>query len=67
MSDLNKYPKGWDAERVGRLADRYDEQTEEQALAEDEAAFEDDEQAFIEVPRELVPEVRRLISRHAAG
>jgi hypothetical protein len=67
MGESSRFPKGWDAERVRRLIDRYERQTEEEAVAEDEAAFEDDKQAFIEVPRDLVPEVRKLISRHRAS
>jgi hypothetical protein len=67
MSESNRFPKGWDEERVRRLMDHYERQTEEEAVAEDEAAFEDDGQAFIEVPKELVPEVRKLISRHRAS
>jgi hypothetical protein len=67
MSESNRFPKGWNEDRVRRLIDHYEQQTEEEAVAEDEAAFEDDQQAFIEVPKELVPEVRKLISRHRAG
>ena len=33
-------------------------------MAEDEAAFEDQTQTCIEVPVELVPAVRKLISKH---
>lgn len=67
MSMSNRYPKGSDEERVRRLIDHYDQQTEEEAVAEDEAAFEDEDHAYIEVPKELVPEVRKLISRHRAS
>ena len=67
MSESNKFPNGWDEQRVRRLIDHYEQQTEEEAVAEDEAAFEDEEQAFIKVPKELVPEVRKLISRHRAS
>jgi len=44
----------------------YESQTEEEAVAEDEAAFEDDSQAVVLVPKELVPEVQKLIARHQA-
>jgi hypothetical protein len=67
MSESNKFPKGWDAERVRRLLEHYEEQSEEEAVAEDEAAFDDDGQTFVEVPKELVPEVRKLIARHRAS
>jgi hypothetical protein len=46
------------------VLEHYEQQTEEQAVAEDEAAFEDSTQAVMEVPRELVPEIRELIAKH---
>jgi type II secretory pathway component PulC len=45
----------------------YEEQTEEEAVAEDEAAMEDKTQTVMEVPSELVPAVRELIARKRAG
>jgi hypothetical protein len=42
----------------------YEQQTEEQAVAEDEAAFEDAGQTVMEVPRKLVPRIRELIAKH---
>jgi hypothetical protein len=35
------FPLGWDEERVHRVLAHYEEQTEEEAVAEDEAALED--------------------------
>jgi hypothetical protein len=35
----SKFPKGWDEERVKRVLDHYENQTEEEAVAEDEAAW----------------------------
>ncbi len=43
----------------------YEEQPEEEAVAEDEAAFEQPK-TVMEVPLELVPVVRELIARHKA-
>lgn len=40
----NKYPPGWDEQRVRRVIDHYENQTEEQAVAEDEAASETDKE-----------------------
>ncbi|MFH0352191.1 MAG: hypothetical protein ACHBMF_09725 [Chromatiales bacterium] len=34
------FPPGWDEQRVKRVLGHYESQTEEEALAEDEAAFE---------------------------
>jgi len=46
-----------------RVLDRYEKQTEAEAVAEDEAAFESSE-TVMTVPRELVPKVRELIAKH---
>jgi hypothetical protein len=62
-----RFPPGWDEERVQKVLARYEEQTEEGAIAEDEAAFEDPDQTVMEVPDTLVPTVRELIAKHQAG
>ena len=60
----NSFPPGWDEERVRRILAHYEEQTEVEAVAEDEAALEDQTQTVMEIPTELVPAVRELIARH---
>jgi len=60
----NVFPPGWDEERVARVLAHYEAQTEEEAVAEDEAAYEAPDQAFIQVPWALVPMVRELIAKH---
>jgi hypothetical protein len=60
----NEFPPGWDEERVRKVIAHYEEQSEEEAVAEDEAAFEDETQVFMEIPVELVPIVRELIAKH---
>jgi hypothetical protein len=60
----NRFPPGWDEERVRRVLAHYEQQSEEEAVAEDEAAFEDPTQTVMEVPRELVPAIRELIAKH---
>ena len=62
----NKFPKGWDEERVRRVLAHYEEQTEDEAVAEDEAASEDRTQTLMEVPKELVPAIRELIAKQRA-
>ena len=62
----SKFPPGWDEKRVREVLARYETQTEDEALAEDEAAYEDSSQTFIEVPNELVPEVRELVAKRAS-
>lgn len=61
----NKFPQGWNAERVQQVLAHYEEQTEEEAVAEDEATFEDQTQAVMEIPLELVPAVRKLLAKHS--
>jgi hypothetical protein len=50
-------PPGWDSERVKRVLAYYESQSEEEAVAEDEAAYEALGQTVTEVPTELVPAV----------
>ena len=65
MKHTTTFPPGWDEGRVRRLLQHYESQTEEEAVAEDEAAFEDPTQTVMEIPNELVPSVRALLSKHA--
>ena len=59
----NKFPPGWDDERVQRVLEHYETQSEEESFAEDEAAYEDSSQTFMEIPNELVPKVRELLAK----
>ena len=63
MSKPTKFPEGWDEARVKRVLEHYESQSEEQALAEDEAAAEQKGQTLMGVPSELVPTVRELIAK----
>ena len=63
MSKRSKFPDGWDEARVKRVLEHYEGQSEEQAVAEDEAASEQRDQTLMEVPNELVPTVRELIAK----
>ena len=58
-----KFPSGWNEERVRRVLEHYEQQTEEEAVAEDEAAVEQEGQTFIAVPNDLLPKIRELIAR----
>lgn len=60
----SKFPPGWDEQRVKRVLSHYETQTEDEAVAEDEAARDDKLGTIMTVPTELVPEVRKLIARH---
>jgi hypothetical protein len=58
-----KYPLGWDEERVRRVAEHYDNQSDEEAAAEIEAALADENQTMVSVPTVMVPEVVAFINR----
>ena len=59
----SKYPPGWDEERVKRLIQHYESLTDEEQVAEDEAAVsESSEQAVVTVPISLLPAVRQLLA-----
>ncbi len=62
----SKFPKGWNEDRVQRVLAHYEKQTEEEALAEDEASYEDRTQTAMEIPIQLVSVVRELIAKHQA-
>ena len=58
-----RYPPGWDEERVKRLIAHYESFTEEEQVAEDEAAvIEQEGQTVITVPVTLLPAIRRLLA-----
>lgn len=63
----SKFPAGWDEERVRRVLQHYETQSDDQSVAEDEAAWESTTHTVMEVPVELVPEVRNLIAKKHAS
>ena len=52
---------------VRRVLEHYEAQSDEEAVAEDEAAYEATTHTVMEVPVELVPMVRELIAKRRAG
>jgi hypothetical protein len=62
-----RYPADWDAERVRRVLEHYETQSDEEAVAEDEAAYEATTHTAMAVPVELVPAVREMITKRRAG
>jgi hypothetical protein len=58
-----KSPPGWNEKRVREVIAHYENQTEDEQVAEIEAAFEADNITMMAVPTELVPEVRALLAR----
>lgn len=59
----SKFPERWNDEKVRRVLAHYEEQTEEEAVAEDEAGIKSSE-TVMNVPHDLVPKVRELIAKH---
>lgn len=50
----SKLPRGWDKQRVQRVLDHYEFQSED----------ENETSTLMEVPRDLVPKVRELVGGH---
>ena len=63
----SKFPPGWDEDRVRRVLEHYDRQSDAEAVAEDEAAYESTTHTAMEIPVELVPTVRELLAKRRAG
>jgi hypothetical protein len=62
----NRFPPGWDEQRIQRILAYYENQTEDEAVAEDEAAYEPGDETLIAVPLELLPAVREMIGLYQA-
>jgi len=62
MRKQSQFPPGWDEARVRRVLEQA--QSDEEAVAEDEASFEATTHTAMEVPVDLVPAVRELIAKH---
>lgn len=61
--DPNRYPKGWTREKVLDVLHYYENQSEEEAIAEAEAAYRKRKSALVEIPNKLLPQVRRLLAK----
>jgi hypothetical protein len=67
MSEQHFLP-GWDEDRVKRLIAHYESLTEEEQVAEDEAAVSEQVgQAVITVPEALLPAIRQLLAEASRG
>lgn len=58
----NRFPAGWDDQKVRRVLAHYEGQTEEDAVAEDEAGVQPSA-TVMNIPHELVSKVRELIAK----
>lgn len=61
-----RLPRGWNEERVQRVLGHYQNQTEEEAVAEDESAYDAEGQTVMIVPTALVPAILQVIARRGA-
>lgn len=63
MKKKQKFPPGWDEERVKEVIAHYEKQTEDEEAAEIAAALKAENVTLMDIPTELVPEVRALLAR----
>ena len=63
----SRFPPGWNKHRVQRVLEHYERQTDEEAVAEDEASWEKTTHTKMDVPVDLVQVVRELIAKRRAG
>ena len=63
MKKKQKFPPGWDEERVKEVIAHYENQTEDEEAAEIAAALKAENVTLMDIPTELVPEVRALLAR----
>jgi hypothetical protein len=59
-----RLPRGWTAAEVDDLRSHYENQTQDEAVAEDEAAARSQNEIDVPVPRKLLPQVRKLIAEY---
>jgi hypothetical protein len=68
MKNEQQFPSGWDEDRVKWLIAHYDSMTEEEQVAEDEAAVgKQTGQTVITVPETLLPAIRQLLAGANGG
>ena len=67
MSEQNRFPPGWNQERVNEVWAHYENQTEDEQFAEIEAASTAENVTLIAVPNELIPEVQALLARQKSA
>ena len=63
----SRFPDGWDEGRVAELIAHYEGQSDEEAVAEDEAAISGSTRTVMEIPSDLVPAVRDLIANRSGA
>ena len=64
MNQTSDFPRGWDEKRVRKVLDHYEGLSDDEQLAEDEAAYKDANYTMMQVPNEFVGAVRALLAQH---
>ncbi len=59
-----RFPPGWDEERIRQVLSHYENQREEQAASEDEGTLKRNGRTLVEVPSELMPLIRHIIAQY---
>lgn len=59
----NRFPEGWNEDKLRKVIAHYDKQTEDEAVLEDETDPASSE-TVMSVPHDLVAKVRELIAKH---
>ena len=59
----NKFPPGWNSDRVREVIAHYENASEDEQFAEIEAAYDEEGVTMMAVPTELESEVRALIAQ----
>jgi hypothetical protein len=59
----NNFPDGWNEDKVRKVLAHYEDQPQDEALAEDESGVASSE-TVMNVPHDLVSQVRELIAKH---
>ena len=67
MKKQNRFPPGWNDARVQRVLDHYEAQSDNEAVAEDEAAYRSTTTTVMKIPVKLVPAVRALLAKRRAS
>ena len=63
-TDKNKFPPGFDEAKIKSIIEHYENQTEEEAVAEDETIMTNEQQTMMQIPNNLVPIIRELIAQN---
>jgi hypothetical protein len=63
--DPNRYPRGLNRKKVQDIIDYYENQTDDEAIAEAEAAYRNPQTTMMQIPVQLVPQVRKILAKRA--